>query len=176
FGNSRIVEGVDGLTCQAVFSGNRVRDQRLNTGVAHILQPLPVRRVHVGVVGIEKRSSPANIPDRFQTFVVGIEMCADVKRECCKPGAQLFYLQCLVCGLDIDLKKSPGPPFQGREFAGMASARQKLVMNSVDVLSFNLISISFFAMLTDKRFRVSQANRGARSAADGELWVGSSQL
>src|SRR5437588_12530095 len=103
-------------------------------------------------------------------------MRTHIKRKCCEPRAQLFDLQRQVSGLHVKLQKSPGPPLQGHELAGMASAGQKFVLKTCDVLSFNLIAIAFFAAIVNEGFRVSQADCGAFSATDSERGIGSSQL
>ena len=88
-------------------------------------------------------------------------MCADIKRESCKPGVQFFNLQRLVSGLHLELKKSPGSPIQRHELAGMTSAGQEFILKTCDVFTFNLISVTLFAMIIDERFRIGEAYRRA---------------
>src|SRR5207248_9349800 len=124
----------------------------------------------------EKRDSQADVPNWCQQIVIGFKMCADTERKCCEPRGQLFDLQCLVARLHVQLQESPGPPAQRNEFAGMASPRQKFVLNTSYVLSFNLISIALFAAIVDERFRISQSDRRAPSATDRERRIRSGQM
>ncbi len=63
FGNAGVVEGVEGLAGEAVVAGDGVGDERLDAGVANVLELLVVGRVHVGFVGIKAGGAPADLPD-----------------------------------------------------------------------------------------------------------------
>src|SRR5207253_2890432 len=65
-GNARIVERFDGLLREAVISGRDVRNQRLYARITNVLQLLPIRSVHVGLMRVEACCPPANLPDRGQ--------------------------------------------------------------------------------------------------------------
>ena len=58
---------------EPVIAGNGVGDQRLNPGVAHVLELFVVRRVHVGFVGVEAGGAPTDLPDLVEVGVAGFE-------------------------------------------------------------------------------------------------------
>src|SRR5206468_262024 len=61
--NSGIVKGLDRLASKPVITGNAIRDQGLDARVADVLQALPIRSIHIGVVRIEACGAPADLPD-----------------------------------------------------------------------------------------------------------------
>ena len=53
-GNARLVECLNGLAGKAVVAGHGIGNERLDAGVAYVLELLVVGRIHVGFVGIER--------------------------------------------------------------------------------------------------------------------------
>ena len=95
-GNTGIVEGRDRLAREAIVASDGVGDERLDARVADVLHLLPVRRVHVGVMRVEPRGAPADLPNFFQIGLVGREFGFLFERKCGEPTLQMAELQRFV--------------------------------------------------------------------------------
>src|SRR4029077_10873061 len=101
---------------EPVIAGNRIGDESLDAGIADVLESLPVRRVHVGVVRIETSRSPADRPDGGEVGIIRREFRALLEGKSREPTAKLGDLERGVLGCDIDLKVAPGSPHQRRKY------------------------------------------------------------
>src|SRR6185437_6586762 len=125
---------------------------------------------------IEACGPPADIPDLAQRLIVGVETRTLSKGKSCEPGAQGLDTERLVCGVYIKLEVTPCPPCQRHEFARRASARQKFVVKTYDVLAFNLVAVALLSACVNQSFSISNAHCRARSAGNLEIGIGGGQL
>ena len=76
FRDAGLVEREEGLPAEAVVAGDGVRDKGLDTRVADVLELLVVGRIHVGLVGVEARRAPADLPDFVEIGLARFEFGA----------------------------------------------------------------------------------------------------
>ena len=73
---------VSGLASESVVAGYGVGDEGLDARVADVLKLLVVGRVHVGFMGIDACSAPADFPDFVEIGVGGFEFGAFFEWVC----------------------------------------------------------------------------------------------
>ena len=105
----------------------------------------PVRRVHVRVMGIQPRGSPARLPDGTKRVIVRSERSLFHEWISGEPRFEACDVDGLVGGLDVQLQVSPGSPAEGHEFVGVGAGRGELIDDSLDVFAGNFVAIAFLA-------------------------------
>src|SRR5215831_20420441 len=128
-GSTRVIDVRDGLTSKARITRDYVRDQCLNARVSDILQLLPVRSVHIGLVRIEPGRAPTCLPDVIEVANVSGNFSVFGEWICRKPGPQRLEFQRIGFGRNFDLQIAPGAPPQWLEYGGILSSGYELVGN-----------------------------------------------
>ena len=109
-GAARAVEGLDRLAREPVVAGDGVRDERLDAGVARVLQLLVVGTIHVGLVRARAGGAPAHVPQPLERRVSGVEASALLERVAGEVDRQPVERERLRRRLDVDLHVAPGAP------------------------------------------------------------------
>src|SRR5882724_10717814 len=175
--HTRIIKRFNRLPPQPVVARHRVRNQRLNPRVADVLQPLPVRRIHISVVRVQPRRPPSNLPDGLQRAVVRMKISLLHKWIRAEPRLQSSNSHRRVSRLHINLQISPSPPAQRRKFSRRRAASwQEFIRHSLDMFPRNLVAISFLSFRIVKRFRIRQSDRRAAPSAHREHRIPRRQL
>ena len=105
-----VVEGFQGLPGEPVVARHSIRDEGLDAGVAHILELLVVRGVHVGFMGVEACGAPTDLPDFGEFRIGGLEGGAFLERVSGEVGSQGLQLERLGRGLNVEVQIAPCAP------------------------------------------------------------------
>ncbi len=124
FGNARLVEGLEGLAGEPVVAGHGVGDQRLDAGVADVLELLVVGRVHVGFVGVEAGGAPTDLPDFVEVGSAGLEFGALLEGIGGELRRERFQVKGSVAGGDVEVEVAPGAPPERLEGAMVRRRRE----------------------------------------------------
>ncbi len=157
-GNARIVEGREGLAGEPVVAGHAVGDQRLDAGVADVLELLVVGRVHVGFMGVEAGGAPADLPDLVEVGSAGLEFGALLKGIGGELGSERVQVKGIGAGGDVQVEVAPGSPPQRLEGAVVAAVGQEAVVEPEGHAVADLVAIAFVLVLVVEGFRVGEAD------------------
>ena len=146
-GNARLVEQLDGVPHQAIVAGHVHRDERLDPRIADVLELLPVRRVHVGLVRAQSRRVPADVEDALQRRIAGLEVALALEGIRAERCANVRDRQRLGCGLDRHLHVPKRPPPQRAEQPAFAAVGQEPIGEAGDDLAGDLVAVPLLALL-----------------------------
>src|SRR5580704_8180916 len=127
-------------------------------------------------MGIQPSRPPSHIPNGGKCGIIRLEASALLKRKRRKPGAQPSKLQSVVVRFNVELKISPGSPYEGLQRSVGRAIRHVFVINAEDLFPSDFVSVAFFSLGILQRLGVSHSNVRVFSAADGELHKCSRQL
>ena len=163
---------------QARIAGGVERYQGLHARIAHVLQLLVVRAVHVGFVGAKPCRAPAHVEDPLQFRRTRVEARLALERISGVDAAQVFDDQRLVLGFDCQLHVAVLAPPQRPVQAVRAALGHEQVAITEEPLAFDFVAVALVVRTSGREHCLGVAHRDPRplAAADHEFRVGRGEV
>ena len=175
-GDAAVVEILDGLAHEAVIAAAVERDERLDAGVADVLELLVVRAVEVVLTGAEAGRAPAHFPDFFVRGVAAAEKSRFLERVAVGHAVEVFQHERFAAGFDVELQEAPGAEPQRAEQTPPAAVGREAILHTHDLFARHLVAVALLAVLVEQRFGVGEGHFRAFAAADDEFGGGVGQV
>ena len=167
-GQARLVEEGNRVADEPVVAGGVKRNQRLDTRVADVLQPLVIRTVDVGFGGTEPRRPPADLPDLGQRGIIARKCAVFTERIPSGLAAEVVDRQRFRAGFDAQLDVAIGAVIECREPALGPAVRQEAVLDAVQLATRDLVAVALGKGSIEERLGIGERHGRAAAAADDE--------
>ncbi len=164
------------LSHQTVIAGEVERDERLDAGVAHVLELLVVGAVEIVLAGAETGRAPGHVPDRGQRGIVAGECGVELERVAGERVSERVDRERLGGGDDIHLQVAERAEPEGEKAPVRAAVRQELVIVAEHVHPVDLVPVVLVAGGVHQGLGPDQADQRALTARDAQLGVDIGQV